>query len=253
MRARYVGVDHYKKKVNKKQILKDIVFIYFISLILVLLLNSLLIQAFLVPTNSMEPQINGKSRIVVNKFVYGPMYPFTNKKIFDSTHNIRRGDIVVFMSKEYYSKNIFFRVTTKFVYTLSLSLIDLSNIIKHFDKCLYVKRVIGLSGDTIKYEFTNNKLITLIKPKGEKYFIPEENLIRFDYQINNKTKNENDRELIEATLPFTEYIVKNDEYYVLGDNRIISEDSRLWGNGIFSKQIIGKAILQYWPKIKILK
>ena len=51
-----------------------------------------------------------------------------------------------------------------------------------------------------------------------------------------------------------EYSVKENEYYMLGDNRISSADSRIWG-GVNADQIIGKAILIYYPfnKTGVLK
>lgn len=234
----YFKFEHYKKKVNKKRILKDIIFIYLIAVIFVLLFNSMILQAYKIPSNSMEPQINEHYRILVNKYIYGPKYPFSEKKIFDATNNIRRGDVVVFMSNEYFRKNKFVRVISTLLYTLSFSIIDLSNHVYKEESNIYIKRVIGIPGDTIKYELVDGKVMVLINS------IPERKIIGINYDLIEET--ERNSKLLSKMILINEYKVKGNEYYVLGDNRISSSDSRIWG-GVNSRQMIGKAITIYYP------
>lgn len=230
--------DHYKKKVDKKKIFKEIILIYFIAVIFVLLFNSMVIQAYKIPSNSMEPTLKENSRVLVNKLNYGPKYPFTDMRIFDATSNIRRGDIVVFMSKEYLEKNRLFRLLSNLTYTLTFSLVDLSNIVKHYDNDIYIKRVIGIPNDVIKYSIVNGKVIVLVNG------VPEKKVIEDDYLLIEET--EKNSPLLSSMILKKEYIVKEGEFYVLGDNRIQSFDSRVFGS-ISKKQIIGKSILKYWP------
>ena len=229
--------DHYKKKVDKKKIFKEIILIYFIAVIFVLLFNSMVIQAYKIPSNSMEPTLKENSRVLVNKLNYGPKYPFTDMRIFDATSNIRRGDIVVFMSKEYLEKSTF-RLLSNLTYTLTFSLVDLSNIVKHYDNDIYIKRVIGIPNDVIKYSIVNGKVIVLVNG------VPEKKVIEDDYLLIEET--EKNSPLLSSMILKKEYIVKEGEFYVLGDNRIQSFDSRVFGS-ISKKQIIGKSILKYWP------
>ena len=226
----YVRYDHYKRKFNLKKTIKDILFIYIIAVISVLLFNSLILQAFKVPSNSMVPQIKENTYILVNKFVYGPKYPLTDNRIFDSTKNIRRGDVVLFMSNEYYHRNIFLRFLSSIVYTLSFSLVDILYLTDN-DSNIYIKRIIGLPGDTIKYKLNDNTVEVYINNTIEKKVIP----------INYKLIDDNDKYPL-----INEYKVKANEYYVLGDNRRDSSDSRIWG-GVIPKQILGKAMLKYFP------
>ncbi|HPO50420.1 MAG TPA: signal peptidase I, partial [Spirochaetota bacterium] len=120
--------DHYKKKVDKKKAIKEIILIYFFAVLFVLTFNSLIMQAYKIPSNSMEPTLKEKTRVLANKFGYGPKYPFTETRIFDATGNIRRGDVIVFMSKEYIEKNKLFRIFSSSIYTLTFSIVDLSNL-----------------------------------------------------------------------------------------------------------------------------
>lgn len=230
--------DYYKKKVNKKKIFKDIVLIYFIAVIFVLLFNSLILQAYRIPSNSMFPGISEGTRVLTNKFIYGPKYPLTDLRIFDSTKSVKRGDVIVFYSKEYMKRNTFIRSFSSFIYTVTFSVIDISKYFQRYDTNVYLKRVIGIPGDKIKYIIQDKKVIVLING------LPEKSVISSDYKLIDE--NEDNSPLLSNMILQEEKEVKDGEYYVLGDNRASSSDSRIWGS-VSSKQIIGKAFLKYWP------
>jgi signal peptidase I len=230
--------DYYKKKVNKLKIVKNIISIYVISVIFVLFFNTLIIQAYKIPSNSMEPNLKEGTRVLVNKFSYGPKYPFTDFRVYDATKSINRGDVIVFYSSEYMNTFILYRMFSSFVYTVTFSAVDLSKIVHHYDNNIYIKRVVGLPKDKIKFSLVNGKVIVLING------IPEKRVIDLNYGLIEET--EKSTPLIASILLQTEYVIKDGEYFVLGDNRISSSDSRIWGS-ISKKQIQGKAILKYWP------
>jgi signal peptidase I len=226
----YIKYDHYKKKLNFKKLFKDILLIYFLGVITVLVFNSLLIQAFCIKENSMIPQIEENTCVLVNKYIYGPKYPFVDSRIYDSTKNIKRGDIVVFYSEQYINKNKIVRFVYNIIYVFSFSLMDLNNL--NDTRNVYIKRIIGIPGDVIKYQLVENKIVLFING------VPEKEVINMNYKI---------AEDIDRYPILSEYTVKNNEYYVLGDNRKYSFDSRFIGS-ISSKQIIGKAVIKYWNK-----
>ncbi|MDE7431548.1 MAG: signal peptidase I [Lachnospiraceae bacterium] len=95
------------------------------------------------------------------------------------------------------------------------------------EKTIYIKRIIGLPGDTIKIE--NNKLYI----NGELY---EEKYVKNGWSA--------------MTGPFT-YEVPKGEYFMMGDNRDHSNDSRAWGT-VKKDEIIAKAIFRYYPSVKSL-
>jgi signal peptidase I len=230
--------DYYKKKVNKKRIVRNIILTYIIAVIFVIIFNSIIFQAYKIPSDSMEPNIKPGTRVLVNKFIWGPNYPFTDFRIFDGTNNIKRGDILLFYSSEYISLNKITRMFSTLIYTISFSAFDFSNYLHHLDNNIYIKRVVGLPNDKIKFSIINGKVIVLING------IPEKKVIDSNYSL--IEENENNSILKSNMILQNEYIIKENEFYVLGDNRVNSNDSRIWG-AISKKQIIGKAILKYWP------
>lgn len=100
---------------------------------------------------------------------------------------------------------------------------------------IYIKRVIGLPGDTVRYE--NDQLYINEKPIEEPFL--EKNIKR-DHETVPYTTNFNLSDLI------TEEVLPEDSYFVLGDNRRMSKDSRSFG-AVESKYILGKAQFVYYP------
>jgi signal peptidase I len=187
----------------------------------------------------MTPTLKEGGRILVDEFSVGPKYPLTDKRIFDATESqVQRGDIIAFYSNEYYNKGAFYRSITTFLYTVSFTLIDIPALAKHYDSSVYVKRVVGLPGDKIKFRLINDEVILTINGIPEKEIIPKEYRIISENRTNSK--------LLTTMIIQNEYVLKDNEYYVLGDNRISSSDSRIWG-GVKKEQILGKVIFKYWP------
>ena len=95
------------------------------------------------------------------------------------------------------------------------------------EKILYIKRVIGMPGETV--EIHNGEVTIDGEVLSEPYLT---------------TTTEGD---------FGPYIVPEDHYFMMGDNRNNSADSRYWRNTYLSKdKIVGKAVLRYWPSFKRL-
>jgi signal peptidase I len=196
----------------------------FIALIIAILIRSLLIQPFYIPSSSMEPTLLIGDRIFVSKYTYGyskhsfPFSPnFTNKRFFLNEPN--RGDLVVFKTPA-------------------------------DNRTDYIKRLIGLPGDTI--QFINGNL-----------YINEKIIIRkrietpvkircgsFDLEINSFIeKLPNGIEYVavykkNGTMQNTKkFLVPMNHYFLLGDNRDCSRDSRYLASVGYVNNInlVGKA------------
>lgn len=192
---------------------------FFPIFLIVLLLRSFLIEPFRIPSGSLEPTLLVGDFVAVNKFIYGIRLPILEKKII-SISNPKTGDIIVFRWAP-----------------------DPS-----FD---YIKRVIGKPGDKITYK---NKVLTINGVEAKQTFIkyttdPSSGNAVAEYSENlagvlHKIFKNPDVPAIDFTIT-----VPNNNYFVMGDNRDDSADSRFWGF-VGDEYIRGKAFLTWlsWNK-----
>ncbi len=210
-------------------------------IVVVFVLRSFLFEPFKIPSGSMIPTLMINDLILVNKFHYGVRLPVLNTKIFDN-HSPERGDVMVF----------------RYPPKPSLD---------------YIKRVVGLPGDEVAYL---NKKITVNGKPLDKTALPEffdEDALRYtkqyqevaaDGQRKYRILNEDDRpSFVQATedFPFRDNCRYSSEgvvckvppghYFMMGDNRDNSMDSRYWGF-VPEKNIVGKAFF-VWMNFGNLK
>lgn len=111
-----------------------------------------------------------------------------------------------------------------------------------------VKRVVGIPGDSIKIEDN----VILIKPEGKNYFFSEKEIIQVEYETESFPR----PDMLSEDFPFSgnmsEVVLADDEYFLSGDNRTMSNDSYYWGPVTIDK-IKAKVVLEYAPEIKILQ
>lgn len=214
----YTGADKEEVIANeeKEPILVEYARSFFPVILIVLILRSFLIEPFRIPSGSMIPTLKVGDFILVNKFSYGIRLPVIDTKIINVS-TPERGDVVVFR----YPKN---------------PSID------------YIKRVIGLPGDKISYigknVYVNDKLMAtnIIGPYTEtKDGMPIPGANKLNEDLGNDIKHEI---LVDSNRPsFTgEWLVPEDNYFVMGDNRDNSNDSRYWGT-VPESNLVGKAFM----------
>jgi len=183
--------------VKKKHIVREYTESIIVAVILALIIRTFFVQAFKIPSGSMEDTLLIGDHLLVSKFLYGTKIPFTDSKIL-KIRDPKRGDVIVFEYPEDPSKD-------------------------------FIKRVIGTPGDVVegkdKKVFVNGKL----------YEKPHE--IHKETEIIPKAQNPRDT--------FGPVTVPTDSYFVMGDNRDRSYDSRFWGF-VKSSKIKGKAFIKYW-------
>jgi signal peptidase I len=190
------------------------------------------IQAFKIPSGSMRNTFIEGDHIFVNKFIYGIRRPFIQiGPRYVKLRNVRRGDIVVFQCPPQ-----------------AMTLFERSTGIKKD----FIKRCIGIEGDIIEIKggqlFVNNKLI------HEPYVSFSNNIIPCKKSVSVFHNRETYQKAWEmgtlyfnpVTDNFGPITVPKGHYMMLGDNRDVSFDSRLWGP-LPDKYIKGKAFCIYWP------
>lgn len=274
-----------KEKKSWKDIVKEWIETIVTAGLMALFIRAFFVQAYKIPTGSMEPTLIGAEpsknhsqtigdHLLVEKITYGIVIPFTDIRL-PYIHKPRRGDIVIF----------------KYPYNVSKD---------------YIKRVIGLPGETIqiisKVVYINGKRLDepwlrfgwnrhhnspftnsaeesprdnlgplIIPKKGDKIMFRDDKIyINNKFIFNKKIISFYTKEVIKEYLeyyatpilnkdelkgskklsPNKQYIVKYDCYFVMGDNRDNSSDSRFWGFLPYS-YIRGKPLIKYWPPTRI--
>ncbi len=192
---------------------------FFPVLLIVLVIRSFIFEPFRIPSGSMMPTLLQGDFIFVKKFAYGLRLPVTETKILE-TGSPERGDVVVFRLPQDPSIN-------------------------------YIKRVVGLPGDTVVYEdhrlTINGELVELEQSPtanpGEPVYIENLDGRRHEILITNAYSVRDDV-----------YTVPEDHYFVMGDNRNNSKDSRFI-EAIPESYLVGEAVRVWmhmdglsWPR-----
>jgi signal peptidase I len=202
-------------------------------LLLILIVRACIVEPFSIPSSSMSPQLQIGDQIVVSKFAYGVREPIFQRVLLE-TNTPQRGDVAVFRNPEHPS-------------------ID------------YIKRVIGLPGDIVIYQ---DKILTIIPACLNAEPCPE--VIRVEQTARNETIIDSDGSemlLFDETLNGVEsviartpskvdntfdyfsqrnteierFVVPVDHYFMMGDNRDNSRDSRFFGF-VEKSTLIGKPL-----------
>ncbi|WP_370584044.1 signal peptidase I [Motiliproteus sp. SC1-56] len=204
-----------RRKLAPEPVLVEYSKSFFPVLALVLVLRSFLVEPFQIPSGSMLPTLEVGDFILVNKYHYGLRLPVAGTKVLP-LNDPERGDVVVF----------------KFPRNPSIN---------------YIKRVVGLPGDRIRYDnktlFVNGEPVAMelvaTLPPGR----PEKQLIR---ERLGEVEHEIFRDLTKPR-PGREWVVPEGHYFMMGDNRDNSNDSRFWGF-VPDELIVGKAfaVWMHW-------
>lgn len=171
-----------------------------VALLLAFVIRAFIVQAFKIPSGSMLETLQIGDHLLVTKFAYDVRLPSnvwldtTDGKVLFKVSDPKRGDIIVFKFPEDETKD-------------------------------YIKRVIGLPGDTI--ELRDKVVYINGEPLDEPY-------VRHT-KLDNMPIRDN----------FGPYTVPEGSYFMLGDNREGSFDSRWWGP-VKREKIVGKALIIYW-------
>lgn len=223
-----------KNKKPKKNTFRETTEAILIALLAALLLRAFVVQAFRIPTGSMKDTLLVGDFLLVNKFIYGvrtpdriPIVdahiPFIRLPAFKKPHN---GDVVVFK----YPEN---------------------------EKLDYIKRCIAVGGQTV--ELRNGEVFVDGKPEGEetelaKKYDPEEGkYIRYTRIKNPYGKTYTIRHYVDGNNGVQENFgpvtVPKGNYFMMGDNRDNSSDSRVWGF-LPQENVVGEALIIYfsWDK-----
>ena len=221
------------EKLNKEPLLVEYGKSFFPVLFIVLVLRSFLVEPFQIPSGSMKPTLEVGDFILVNKFAYGIRLPVLDTKVIP-VGDPQRGDVMVFGYPSDPNIN-------------------------------YIKRVIGVPGDTIRY--TSDKRLYINDQAVAESLVGEEpgtlgSVTLYQEKlgaVEHMIRKEMTRFRIE---PGKQWKVPADHYFMMGDNRDNSNDSRYWNDPKIPKDLLGMvpdrnivgkafAVWMSWPDPKM--
>ncbi len=211
---------------QKEPLLVEYARSFFPVVLIVLLLRSFLVEPFRIPSGSMMPTLLIGDFILVNKFAYGIRLPVLNTKIIE-VGEPKRGDIVVFR----FPKD---------------PTVD------------YIKRIVGLPGDRITYYnkqvFVNGVPVKQTPLGTYEGAVQTGGMMGSELLLSEELGAVTHDILIRREDPVAkegEFIVPAGHYFVMGDNRDNSNDSRFWG-AVPEGNLVGKAFLIWmsWDSTK---
>ena len=181
---------------------------FFPVLAIVLVLRSFLYEPFQIPSGSMVPTLAVGDFILVNKFTYGIRLPVVGTKIIEVAEP-KRGEVMVFIPP-------------------------------HRDD-YFIKRVVGVPGDTVRYQ---DKVLYINEKRQIQTFISQippvnPKTLRYNEKLGNIKHLMQRNPYRQAKVE--EWTVPEDHYFMMGDNRDQSSDSRYWGL-VSGDKIVGKAV-----------
>lgn len=196
------------------------------AIALALIIRTFVFQPFKIPSGSMIPTLLVGDHLLVNKFLYGTKIPFTDNVILP-IEKIKRGDVIVFTypnsERDPSKKGIY-----------------------------YIKRVVGLPGDSIDIDgrelYINGEEVPLEflgtyvdERNGEQFDEYQEDLLGDEHRVIFRKGSQSTNR--GNYIPVTK--VPEGQVFVMGDNRDNSQDSRFWGF-VPVENIAGKAFLIHW-------
>lgn len=222
------GIDHYffedkrlekafdDKIEPKEPIAVEYARFLFPVVLIVFVLRGFIAEPFRIPSGSMLPTLEIGDFILVSKFSYGVRIPVINKKVIDLGAP-EKGDVVVFRYPENPS-------------------ID------------YIKRVVGVPGDKVAYQ---NKVLYINDIPQKQNYIGKYNVENYGAFAHLRENLDNVRHdiLVNTNFPGSGFVreVPAGHYYVMGDNRDNSRDSRAWGF-VPDENLVGRAffVWMHW-------
>ena len=209
--------------ISRKVIIENLKTLFY-ALIIAVIIRSLFLQPFYIPSSSMEPSLLVGDRLFVTKYSYGyskHSFPFSppilNKRILFSEP--KRGDVIVFKTPA-------------------------------DNRTDYIKRLIGLPGDKIQFidsnlYINNNEVFKSRTSKSDKIFCGKNTIDVFTFE-EKLSSNKTHKTVYLKDFPYNNsdiFVIPQDHYFFLGDNRDCSKDSRFLSSVgyVHKNNLVGKA------------
>lgn len=192
----------------------DYIASFFVIFFIVLLFRTFLFEGYKIPSGSMKPTLVEGDFILVKKYQYGLRLPISHKKLLP-VGDVKVGDVIIFWQEK--------------------------------SKKILIKRVVGLPGDHVVYKEQNLYINDVLIKTENMGFTDDDNIpVGRKKEFLNNVEHEiylNPQDF--RRYPFDDIVVGKNSYFVLGDNRSNSADSRFEGL-ISDDDVLGKATVIYF-------
>jgi signal peptidase I len=201
-----------------------------IAIAIALSIRAFAVEPYRIPSGSMFPTLLVGDHLFVNKFVYGIKIPFTDLRL-PGLRSPQRGDVVVFTVAKHGGDT--FPADRR----------------PDLPREEFVKRIVGVPGDRI--EFRHDAVFVNGEPVGARPLAEDfvddtgRRLHQYQVQLGDHSFRVLDDPYVKLAPPSNTYVVEEGRYFLLGDNRDHSKDSRFWGS-VRLAELKGPAFILYW-------
>ncbi|MDR1072678.1 MAG: signal peptidase I [Treponema sp.] len=221
----YQEEKKYRRRLHVVLVCIAVFFVVYVSF------TSFLFSMRVVLSDSMRPDVHAKDRFI-----------FSSYELY--TPELQRGDIVLIDMGSEDKRDIFMKFLDGFIRFWTFQRSSMSE----RENFLYLKRVLALPGD----EVSMTNFVARVKKKDSPYWITEFESSERRYEVIIPQS----PALWDRSLPFSgsidPFVLGEDEYFLLSDDRSNTNDSRTWGPAPL-KRIKGAALFRYWPVTRIGK
>ncbi|MBN1837967.1 MAG: signal peptidase I [Spirochaetales bacterium] len=216
--------------------------ILILFVVLYLVITSMFLTAFQVQSVSMQPLLLPRDKLLVSPLVYGSRILFFRARL-PALREPRRGDVVVIQSPMYPRPSAVVAVLEPLVrvFTLQRGSLVRDAIGRRVPRYM-VKRIVALPGDTVRLRDYQ----AFVRPAGAADFVPEGQLTEVSYEVVGTALPAGWRREFPFSGDLDALTLADGQYFVLGDNRPSSSDSRAWGP-LERERIVARVLYRYWP------
>jgi signal peptidase I len=213
-----------------------------LTLVLYLIISGMFLATFQVESVSMEPLLNPRDRIFVSPLVYGARVLFFSATL-PALREPQRGDVVVIRSPMYRRPRAPLSLIEPLVRFFSF---QRGSVVRDETgrriPAYMIKRIVAVPGDAIRI----SNFTAYIRTEDSSAFIAEQEMIPGSYEILVGSLPEGWAKELPFSGEYPPLTLEKDQYFLLGDNRQGSSDSRSWGP-VTRDQIVGMVLYRYWP------